>query len=213
MTVINARIAPDHFRQHPAAPRVLHAVPDRIEARGFALYVGVDENQVARAGLSLKELAEILRRTAAELVPDVQTHATAAVVPRGAGGRDIDIVRLVLHDPDAIQRRTRAQAPAKVVVDLSRRHVTIGGRRINLTDKEFRLLTHLIEKEGETIPRDELLDVLWTDEQDPRPSPRTIDVHIRRLRAKLGEFEDIVRTVRGVGYRFDRHADVQVKAA
>ena len=43
-----------------------------------------------------------------------------------------------------------------------------------------------------------------------RPNTRTIDVHVRRLRSKLEPFEDIVRTVRGIGYRFDRHADVSI---
>ena len=43
------------------------------------------------------------------------------------------------------------------------------------------------------------------------PGERTIDVHVRRLRAKLGRYEDIVRTVRGIGYRFDRHADVVIR--
>ena len=46
---------------------------------------------------------------------------------------------------------------------------------------------------------------------DDAPGERTIDVHVRRLRAKLGRYEDIVRTVRGVGYRFDRHADVVIR--
>jgi DNA-binding response OmpR family regulator len=44
------------------------------------------------------------------------------------------------------------------------------------------------------------------------PNERTIDVHIRRLRAKLGAYDDIVRTVRGSGYRFDRHADVVIRS-
>ena len=50
-------------------------------------------------------------------------------------------------------------------------------------------------------------------DDDEAPNERTIDVHVRRLRAKLGGYEDIVRTVRGVGYRFDRHADVSVRHA
>ena len=45
------------------------------------------------------------------------------------------------------------------------------------------------------------------------PNERTIDVHVRRLRSKLGAYEDIVRTVRGAGYRFDRHADVTIRWA
>ena len=53
---------------------------------------------------------------------------------------------------------------------------------------------------------------LW-DADDEAPSERTIDVHVRRLRSKLAHYQDIVRTVRGVGYRFDRHADVSIRQA
>ena len=58
----------------------------------------------------------------------------------------------------------------------------------------------------------ELVSALWQASADEdAPGERTIDVHVRRLRAKLGRHEDIVRTVRGVGYRFDRHADVSIR--
>ncbi|RII95831.1 winged helix family transcriptional regulator, partial [Clavibacter michiganensis subsp. insidiosus] len=49
--------------------------------------------------------------------------------------------------------------------------------------------------------------------EDDVPNERTIDVHVRRLRSKLGRYEEIVRTVRGAGYRFDRHADVAIHHA
>jgi thiamine pyrophosphate-dependent acetolactate synthase large subunit-like protein len=64
---------------------------------------------------------------------------------------------------------------------------------------------------GKTIDRAELIASLWSADDSDIPNERTIDVHVRRLRAKLGDYEDIVRTVRGAGYRFDRHADVSVQ--
>ncbi|CAI7656000.1 unnamed protein product [Penicillium discolor] len=64
---------------------------------------------------------------------------------------------------------------------------------------------------GRTIERSELVAALWQAQDDETPGERTIDVHVRRLRAKLGRYEDIVRTVRGIGYRFDRHADVVIR--
>ena len=56
-----------------------------------------------------------------------------------------------------------------------------------------------------------IIEALWVEGEEETPSARTIDVHVRRLRGKLDRFEDIVRTVRGVGYRFDRHADVAIE--
>ena len=84
--------------------------------------------------------------------------------------------------------------------------------RSSLTFKEFELLQYLVLREGRTIERTELVSSLWSHaDGDEVPGERTIDVHVRRLRAKLGRYEDIVRTVRGIGYRFDRHADVVIR--
>ncbi|OUE07814.1 Sensory transduction protein regX3 [Clavibacter michiganensis] len=101
-----------------------------------------------------------------------------------------------------------------VTVDLSRKRVVLDGETAPLTYKEFELLQYLVLREGRTIERSELIGSLWsaTDEDDV-PNERTIDVHVRRLRSKLGRYEEIVRTVRGAGYRFDRHADVSVHHA
>ena len=86
------------------------------------------------------------------------------------------------------------------------------GESAAFTFKEFELLQYLVLREGRTIERTELVTSLWQGAtEDEAPGERTIDVHVRRLRAKLGRYEDIVRTVRGVGYRFDRHADVVIR--
>jgi len=68
----------------------------------------------------------------------------------------------------------------------------------------------LVLREGQTVNRELIIEALWAEGDEDAPVARTIDVHVRRLRSKLGRYEDIVRTVRGVGYRFDRHADVTI---
>ncbi|TFB98751.1 winged helix-turn-helix domain-containing protein [Cryobacterium sp. HLT2-28] len=202
--------------QAPAAPRI-RAVPDGTQARGFVLYVGIDEAKAAAAGTSLGRIVEALKALTHELAPDAETHAAVALAPAGAGGRDVDVVRLALQDPAALARhRNEAEdpdrAPGGVVVDISRKRVILDSETAALTYKEFELLQYLVLREGRTIERAELISSLWNaaDEEDT-PNERTIDVHVRRLRAKLGRYEDIVRTVRGVGYRFDRHADVSIR--
>ncbi|MFS2032384.1 helix-turn-helix domain-containing protein, partial [Curtobacterium sp. CT11-45] len=77
-----------------------------------------------------------------------------------------------------------------------------------LTYKEFELLQILVLREGHTVDRSPIIDGLRSDGEDETPNERTNDVHVRRLRSKLGAVEEIVRPVRGVGYRFGRHADV-----
>lgn len=199
----------------PAAPAA-GTIPVGTAPRGFALYVGLDEIKAAADGVSLSTIVSALRRTLSELAPSAETYATVALAPAGAGGRDVDVVRLALHEPSAVAR-TKPEEPVDdhvaggVTIDISRRRVHIDGETAALTFKEFELLQYLVLREGRTIERTELVSSLWSHaEGDEVPGERTIDVHVRRLRSKLGRFEDIVRTVRGAGYRFDRHADVEV---
>lgn len=201
----------------PVAPAPRAALPAGTTPRGFALYVGIDEATAASAGVSLGVLVDALRRTLNDLAPAAETYATVALAPVGAGGRDVDVVRLALHEPSAIARTKdepadEDRAPGGVVVDISRKRVLIDGESAAFTFKEFELLQYLVLREGRTIERTELVSSLWEGSTDDEaPGERTIDVHVRRLRAKLGAYEDIVRTVRGVGYRFDRHADVAIR--
>jgi len=85
-----------------------------------------------------------------------------------------------------------------LAIDLSRRLVELKGRRIDLTYVEFELLRALVAKPGRVFSRQALLQGLWGDYA--YREPRTIDVHIRHLREKLGE-PGLIQTVRGVGYR------------
>jgi DNA-binding winged helix-turn-helix (wHTH) protein len=202
-----------------AEPRRLHAVPNGTEARGFALYVGLDEFKALEAGTDLGHVVEQLKQLLTQLVPASETYAAVALAPLGAGGRDVDVVRLALQDPAALAKHRQVEEPVEpkarggVIVDISRKRVSLDGETAPLTFKEFELLQYLVLREGRTIDRTELIASLWSATDDEIPNERTIDVHVRRLRSKLGDFEDIVRTVRGVGYRFDRHADVSIRQA
>lgn len=204
----------------PAAPSKLRAVPDGTEARGFALYIGIDEQAALEAGTDLGSVVTALKKLASELVPGAGSYAAVALAPVGSGGRDVDVVRLALQEPAALakHRQVTAVEPPEpkggVVIDISRKRVQLDGETAPLTYKEFELLQFLVLREGRTIPRAEIISTLWADGgEDDIPNERTIDVHVRRLRSKLGAYEDIVRTVRGVGYRFDRHADVAIRWA
>ena len=188
----------------------------KSEARGFALYVGIDEQQAIDAGVTLTELVKALRGTLGDLVPGAETYAAVALAPKGAGGRNVDVVRTALHDPralDQLVQRTDSddETDEGVVIDLPRRRVLVNGENAELTQKEFDLLNYLIENQGETISRRELVELVWNSDDAAAPNDRTIDVHIRRLRAKIAGFEDIIRTIRGGGYRFDSHPDVHVE--
>lgn len=182
-------------------------------ARGFALYVGLDEKTAEAAGSSIKEVVEKLKATLDGLETGATSHTVVAYAPESQHGKNLDIVRLALREPRAIAELLPAKAETinkGVTIDFSRKRVFIKDETAQLTYKEFELLQFLVLREGVTVARDEIVNTLWAASDADRPNTRTIDVHVRRLRSKLEPFEDIVRTVRGIGYRFDRHADVVI---
>jgi two-component system alkaline phosphatase synthesis response regulator PhoP len=88
---------------------------------------------------------------------------------------------------------------AGVHVNVKKHEVTVDGKEITLTLKEFELLEKLMRNQGIVLTRDQLLTEIWGYDFDGET--RTVDVHIRTLRQKLGTKGDIIQTVRGVGYR------------
>ncbi|MFI5085644.1 MAG: winged helix-turn-helix domain-containing protein [Actinomycetales bacterium] len=189
-------------------------------ARGFVLYVGVDEDTAAAAGTSLARLAQEIRAFAQSLVPQAQSYAAVAIAPSDTPGSALDVVRSTFGDPTVAARQRQEASrlaaeehrPSGVLIDLARREVHLDGETLNLTFKEFELLNYLVENGTRTVGRDEILEALWSN-ADEVPNERTIDVHIRRLRSKLGRLANTVRTVRGEGYRFYEHPEVIVWAA
>lgn len=90
-----------------------------------------------------------------------------------------------------------------ITVDRSRHTVTADGREISLTLKEYDLLIMLIDNRGTVFTRDSLLSDVW--QSDAGIETRTVDVHIGTLRTKLGKCGDMIRTVRGVGYKMEEN--------
>ena len=105
----------------------------------------------------------------------------------------------------AVLRRTGlAYEEKEIVIDnlilnKKRHEVIADGQEINLTLKEFELLNYLMENRGIVLSRDKILEKIWGYEFERET--RTVDVHIRRLRHKLGVCGDNIQTVRGLGYR------------
>jgi DNA-binding response OmpR family regulator len=88
-----------------------------------------------------------------------------------------------------------------LTVDFDQQAAILDNQRMNLTRKEYDLLALLVQHAGEIIPRDALLMRVWGYGADTRT--RTLDVHVRRLRKKLGGFaEQYIETIFGIGYRF-----------
>lgn len=89
----------------------------------------------------------------------------------------------------------------KIVINEVKHSVTADDKKLDLSLKEFELLFLLIKHPGRVYSRDELLNLIWGIDYDGEN--RTVDVHIRALRSKLGELENVIQTVRGIGYKAD----------
>ncbi len=87
----------------------------------------------------------------------------------------------------------------RLVMDLDKHEVTIEDVPVHLTFKEYELLRKLMENRNKVLARDLLLDEIWG--YDYYGDTRTVDVHIRHLRSKIGEMAGLIQTVRGVGYK------------
>jgi len=88
----------------------------------------------------------------------------------------------------------------KIIIDTDSHSVTVDNNPLDLTPTEFNLLLHLVKERGKVLSRDKLLDIVWGYHFDGYA--RTVDTHIRRLRIKLGDQEDSIETIWGIGYRF-----------
>ncbi len=105
----------------------------------------------------------------------------------------------VVSDRDDDSRPLRLSVPSRVAA--------VRGVPVKLTRLEFDLLLFLCERPGQVIGRLELLRSVWKIDY---VSTRTVDVHVRRLRRKLGPALDLITTVRGVGYRLDNSREVRI---
>lgn len=111
----------------------------------------------------------------------------------------------------ALLRRAERASAAKnqsytngaLSVDTARHSVTVEGNEIVLTNKEYQLLLLFLEHPGIVFTRDQLLDRIWGYSFDGES--RTVDVHIRTLRTKLGECGELIETIRGVGYKMSQN--------
>jgi len=114
--------------------------------------------------------------------PKLLLSRIKALLRRKSSGQDSDVLQI-----------------GDLLIDLDQHVVRIGEQEVNLARKEFDLLVLLASKPGRVFPRNEILNKVWGD--DVIVGDRTIDVHIRKIRQKVGE--ELIKTIKGVGYKFD----------
>ncbi len=116
-------------------------------------------------------------------------------------------VKELIARVNAVLRRTGKKKEGKVFkvsgleLDAEKVKVTVEGKEVKLTPSEFKILRFLLENYGRPVSRDRLIEEVWGYEHEA--SDRTVDVHIKHMRDKLGGYGRYIKTVRGFGYKFE----------
>ena len=114
--------------------------------------------------------------------------------------------KILVARVEAILRRTNAQGEdiliaGDLVLDKAAHQVTINGVPVELSFKEFELLTYFVTNQGVALSREKILNNVWN--YDYFGDARTIDTHVKKLRSKLGDCGDYIKTIWGMGYKFE----------
>ena len=114
--------------------------------------------------------------------------------------------KILVARVEAILRRSNAVSSdlieiGGIRIDKAAHQVTIDGQNIDLSYKEFDLLTYFVENQGIALSREKILNNVWN--YDYFGDARTIDTHVKKLRSKMGEKGDYIRTIWGMGYKFE----------
>ena len=150
------------------------------------------------------------RGQGAAAVSPLRPRRTGIVSPNSPARRDAEAARRRALQATAVSPASPSLAPEdSLVVDLFGRRVRIDGQDIDFTYKEFELLAQLAHNARRTISRTELMETVWAEAPEDT-GERTVDVHVRRVRTKLGRYRRLISTVRGAGYRLDPGSDVAI---
>jgi DNA-binding response OmpR family regulator len=115
--------------------------------------------------------------------------------------------KILVARVEAILRRTSQVSADELLeaggirMDKAAHLVTVDGQSVDLSYKEFELLTYFMENKGIALSREKILNSVWN--YDYFGDARTIDTHVKKLRSKLGEKGDLIKTIWGMGYKFD----------
>ncbi len=115
--------------------------------------------------------------------------------------------KILVARVEAILRRTSALGGEDILragaleINKTAHQVKVDGQEIELSFKEFELLTFFVENQGRALPRDTILNSVWN--YDYYGEARTIDTHVKKLRSKLGKYGDYIHTIWGLGYKFE----------
>lgn len=209
--------------------RMRKLVRDFLSVKGFQVIEAADGEEAIDVFFEQKDIALILldvmmpKMDGWEVCKTIRKYSKVPIIMLTARGEESDELqgfnlgvdeyiskpfspKIMVARVEAILRRsnTVSQETAEVggiLIDKAAHQVTVDGQAVDLSYKEFELLTYFVENQGLALSREKILNNVWN--YDYFGDARTIDTHVKKLRSKLGEKGDYIKTIWGMGYKFE----------
>lgn len=209
--------------------RMRKLVKDFLTNKGFQVVEAGDGEEAVDVFFADKDIALVLldvmmpKMDGWEVLKTIRKYSQVPVIMLTARGEERDELqgfalgvdeyiskpfspKILVARVDAILRRSNVVSTdtlnvGGICIDKAAHQVTIDGREIELSYKEFELLTYFVENQGIALSREKILNNVWN--YDYFGDARTIDTHVKKLRSKMGEKGEYIKTIWGMGYKFE----------
>ena len=209
--------------------RMRKLVKDFLTIKGYQVIEAGDGEEAVEIFFQQKDIALILldvmmpKMDGWEVLKTIRLHSKVPIIMLTARGEERDELqgfdlgvdeyiskpfspKILVARVEAILRRSNhvvgeAMNVGGIEINKAAHQVTIDGKPIELSYKEFELLTYFVENQGIALSREKILNNVWN--YDYFGDARTIDTHVKKLRSKLGEKGDYIKTIWGMGYKFE----------
>ena len=209
--------------------RMRKLVKDFLSVKGFAVIEAEDGEQAVDVFFQQKDISLIIldvmmpKMDGWEVCRTIRQYSRVPIIMLTARGEERDELqgfklgvdeyiskpfspKILVARVEAILRRsntpvTEAREVGGICIDNNALHVTIFGKPLDLSYKEFELLTYFVENQGIALSREKILNNVWN--YDYFGDARTIDTHVKKLRSKMGEKGNYIKTIWGMGYKFE----------
>ena len=210
--------------------RMRKLVRDFLTNKGFAVIEAGDGEEAVDTFFAQKDIALVLldvmmpKMDGWEVLKTIRKYSRVPVIMLTARSEERDELqgfslgvdeyiskpfspKILVARVDAILRRSNVASTENmdvggICIDKAAHQVTIDGREIELSYKEFELLSYFVENQGIALSREKILNNVWN--YDYFGDARTIDTHVKKLRSKMGKKGDYIKTIWGMGYKFEQ---------
>ncbi len=210
--------------------RMRKLVRDFLVKKNYDVYEAGDGSEAVDLFFSEKDIALVIldvmmpKMDGWEVCREIRKHSKVPIIMLTARGDERDELlgfelgvdeyiskpfspKILVARVEAILRRTNAVVQddllraGAIEINKAAHQITIDGKEIELSYKEFELLTYFAENQGIALSREKILNSVWN--YDYFGDARTIDTHVKKLRSKMGDHGDYIKTIWGMGYKFE----------